>query len=202
MSDVTSLMLVGVGGQGTVLVTAILSEGLVGAGYDVKMSEVHGMSQRGGSVSTQVRYGEIVHSPIMGAGAADILVAFEKMEALRWLEYLKPGGKVIVNDFEIPSVPVLLGRRPYPKGVLETLRSQTDTTVIAARDIALTIGDARVMNVVLFGALVGALDLVCLDWEAVITRLVKPAFLEKNIAAYRAGLAAMARPVPVKETCS
>ncbi|MDE2184115.1 MAG: indolepyruvate oxidoreductase subunit beta [Alphaproteobacteria bacterium] len=199
MSDVVSIMLVGVGGQGTVLVTAILSEGLVGAGYDVKMSEVHGMSQRGGSVSTQVRYGRKVHSPIVGVGGADILVAFEKMEALRWLEYLKPKGSLIVNDFEIPSVPVLLGRQAYPRGILEGLAAQAATTVVGARDIAAGIGDTRVMNVVLFGALIETIGLYDIDWDSVIGRLVKPAFLQQNLAAYRAGRRAVARQVRVEE---
>jgi len=97
MHEATSVMLVGVGGQGTVLVSSILSKGLVAAGYDVKMSEIHGMAQRGGSVSTQVRYGDVVHSPIVGKGGADVLVSFETMEALRWLEFGQTSGKVIVT---------------------------------------------------------------------------------------------------------
>ena len=100
----------------------ILSTGLVEAGYDVKMSEIHGMAQRGGSVSTQVRYGDEVYSPIIGKGEADILVSFEKMEALRWLEYLKPDGKVIVNDYEIPSAPILMGKKDYPEGILDLIK--------------------------------------------------------------------------------
>ena len=96
MSEVKSILLVGVGGQGTILVSKLLTAGLIKAGYDVKMSEIHGMSQRGGNVSTQVRYGEKVYSPIVGVGEADVIVAFEKMEALRWLEYLKPDGKMVV----------------------------------------------------------------------------------------------------------
>ena len=100
----TNVLLVGVGGQGTILASKILSEGLVSVGYDVKMSEIHGMSQRGGNVSTQVRFGERVDSPIIGKGEADIIVAFEKMEALRWISYLKKGGKIIINDFEAQVV--------------------------------------------------------------------------------------------------
>ena len=98
MSEVKNILLVGVGGQGTILASKILTSGLMEAGYDVKMSEIHGMSQRGGSVSTQVRYGKEVLSPIVGKGSADVIVAFERMEALRWLEYLKVGGKMVVND--------------------------------------------------------------------------------------------------------
>ena len=107
MSEVKNILLVGVGGQGTILASKILTSGLIEAGYEVKMSEIHGMSQRGGSVSTQVRYGKKVYSPIVGKGSADVIVAFEKMEALRWLEYLKPDGKMVINDFEIPSAPIL-----------------------------------------------------------------------------------------------
>ncbi len=187
MRETTSLFLVGVGGQGTVLVTAILSKGLVAAGYDVKMAEVHGMSQRGGSVSTQVRYGDAVYSPIVGRGGADALVAFETMEALRWIEYLKPGGKVIVNDFRIASAPILMGQRDYPDNVLDILKACADTTVIEASDIAVEIGNPRVMNLVLFGALVESAALSAIDWEPVIRSSVKPAFLEMNLAAFRAG---------------
>ena len=105
---VKSILLVGVGGQGTILASKLLTTGLMEAGYDVKMSEIHGMSQRGGSVSSQVRYGKKVESAVIELGGADILVAFEKMEALRWLEHLKPDGKAIVNDYEIKPVSTLL----------------------------------------------------------------------------------------------
>ncbi|MDE1987108.1 MAG: indolepyruvate oxidoreductase subunit beta [Alphaproteobacteria bacterium] len=192
MLETTSLMLVGVGGQGTVLVTTILAKGLVAAGHDVKMAEVHGMAQRGGSVSTQVRYGDVVHSPIVGKGGVDVLVSFEAMEALRWLEFVKPEGKVIVNDYHIPSAPILTGQQPYPEGVIETLKSKVDTTAIKAVDIAGEIGDPRVMNVVLFGALVQAIDLSHIDWETVISSTVKEGFIDLNLAAYRAGRNAMA----------
>jgi indolepyruvate ferredoxin oxidoreductase beta subunit len=193
MPEATSVMLVGVGGQGTVLVTSILAKGLVAAGRDVKMSEIHGMSQRGGSVSTQVRYGDVVHSPIIGKGGADVLVSFETMEALRWLEFVKPSGKVIVNDHQIPSAPILMGQRDYPDGVIDILKSKVDTTAIKAFDIATEIGDRRVMNVVLFGALVEAIGLTDIDWEAIISSTVKAAYLDLNLAAYRAGRCAMVK---------
>ena len=191
MREATSIMLVGVGGQGTVLVSSILSKGLMAAGRDVKMSEIHGMAQRGGSVCTQVRYGDVVHSPIVGKGGADALVAFETMEALRWIEFVKPSGKVIVNDYRIPSAPILMGQRDYPKDVIEILRSKVDTTVIGALDIATKIGNPRVMNVVLFGALVEAIGLTDIDWEPAISSTVKAATLDLNLAAYRAGRRAM-----------
>jgi indolepyruvate ferredoxin oxidoreductase, beta subunit len=198
MRETTSLFLVGVGGQGTVLVTTILSKGLVAAGYDVKMAEVHGMSQRGGSVSTQVRYGNTVYSPIVGRGGADALVAFETMEALRWIEYLKPGGKVIVNDYRIASAPILMGQRDYPDNVLDILKACADTRVIEASDIAVRIGNPRVMNLVLFGALVESAALSAIDWEPVIRASVKPAFVEMNLAAFRAGRNAVSPGEPAK----
>ena len=116
MRETKKILFVGVGGQGTILVSRLLTSGLMKAGYDVKMSEVHGMAQRGGSVSTQVIYGDKVYSPILGRGQADILVAFEKMEAVRWSEFVKPGGIVIVNNYEIPSLPIAIGSIEYPQG--------------------------------------------------------------------------------------
>ena len=117
-----SILLVGVGGQGTILASKILTTGLMEAGYDVKMSEIHGMSQRGGSVSSQVRYGEKVMSPVIEKGKADIIVSFEKMEALRALDYLKPDGVLVVNNEEIPSMSVITGEEEYPEDVLEEIQ--------------------------------------------------------------------------------
>jgi indolepyruvate ferredoxin oxidoreductase beta subunit len=189
MSEVKNILLVGVGGQGTILASKILSSGLVKAGYDVKMSEVHGMAQRGGGVSTQVRYGKKVYSPLINKGQADILVSFETMEALRWLDYLKIRGKVIVNDYRIPSAPILMCKLEYPKGVLETLKAKAETTVINATQIAESLGNGKSMNVVLFGALIKAMSLAEIDWEKEIADNVKPAFLDLNVKAFRAGMA-------------
>ena len=188
MSDVKSILMVGVGGQGTILAGKILSRGLMAAGYDVKMSEVHGMAQRGGSVSNQVRFGEKVFSPIIGKGQADILVSFETMEALRWLEYLAPTGKVVVNDYQIPSAPILMGKREYPQGVLELLKEKADTTVIRAAQIAENLGNAKAMNVVLFGALVKAMKIDYIDWEEVIKASVKASAVPVNLLAFQEGL--------------
>ena len=188
MADVKNILLVGVGGQGTILVGKILSNGLMDAGYDVKMSEVHGMAQRGGSVSNQVRYGSKVFSPIIGKGQADILVSFEAMEALRWLEYLKPGGKAVVNDHRIPSAPILMGKSDYPEGVLDIMQSKVDTLVIKAAEIAELLGNAKTMNIVLFGALVRGMALTDIDWEAVIRKNVKAGLADINIAAFKAGV--------------
>ncbi len=190
MADVRNILLVGVGGQGTILVGKILSSGLVKAGYDVKMSEVHGMAQRGGSVSNQVRFGKKVYSPIIGKGQADILVSFETMEALRWLEYLNPQGKAVVNDYRIPSAPILMGKCDYPEGVLETIKGKASTTVINAGEIAEKLGNPKAMNIVLFGALVKSMGLTDIDWEAVIRENVKANTAETNIQAFRAGMEA------------
>lgn len=187
MSDVKNILLVGVGGQGTILVGKILAHGLTAAGYDVKMSEVHGMSQRGGSVSNQVRFGTKVYSPIMRKGEADILVSFEKMEALRWLEYLNPQGKVVVNDYEIPSTPILSGKINYPKNVLKTIQDKVDIVVVKATEIAEGLGNAKTMNIVLLGALVKGMDLSNIDWEEAIRKCVKPNMLEINLAAFKSG---------------
>ncbi len=188
MKKVTSIMLVGVGGQGTILVSTLLAKGLIEAGYDVKMSEIHGMAQRGGSVSTQVRFGEKVHSPLIEAGDADYLVSFEKMEALRWLQQVKPDGKVVVNDYQIDSSPILAGKAEYPEDAIGLLKNTVSTHVLDAAKIASELGNLRVMNVVLFGALIAQLGLKEIDWESVVTKTVKPAFVDINIKAFRAGL--------------
>ncbi|HSH36660.1 indolepyruvate oxidoreductase subunit beta [Schnuerera sp.] len=187
MAETKSILLVGVGGQGTILASKILSAGLVESGYDVKMSEIHGMAQRGGSVSTQVRYGDNVDSPIIGRGTADILVSFETMEALRWLDYLKPEGKIVVNDYEIPSAPILMGKEDYPEGVIDIIKSKANTSVINAAEIAEELGNLKVMNVVLFGALVEAMDLKDIDWEKAIRDNVKERFIDINIKAFNRG---------------
>ena len=189
MSEVKNILLVGVGGQGTILASKILSEGLVEAGYDVKMSEIHGMSQRGGSVSTQIRFGEKVYSPIIGQGQADVIVAFEKMEALRWVPYLKEGGKMVINDHEIPSVPILMGQAEYPQGILEELSAKTSTVVVKAAEIAANLGNSKAMNIVLLGALVKAMGVEGVDWKKAIENNVKKGFEELNLKAFDEGMA-------------
>ena len=190
MSDVKNILLVGVGGQGTILVSKILSSGLIAAGYDVKMSEVHGMAQRGGSVSTQIRFGKKVYSPIIGLGEADVLVSFEQMEALRALAFLRPDGKVVVNDYCMPSAPILAGDAEYPEGIIEEISSHAETKALKAAEIATNLGNAKAMNVVLFGALVKAmgLDKLGIDWEEQVRLNVKPKFVDLNIKALHAGM--------------
>lgn len=143
MSDVTSVLFVGVGGQGTILASKILTIGLIEHGYDVKMSEVHGMSQRGGSVSTQVRFGKKVYSPIIGEDSADILVSFEEMEAARYARFLKKGGKMVVNTTQIPSLPVLSGACQYPQGIIAELKKHVPVRDLDATKIATDLGNPK-----------------------------------------------------------
>ncbi len=184
-----NILLVGVGGQGTILASKILTLGLQKANYDVKMSEIHGMSQRGGSVTSHIRYSkEKVFSPVIELGQADVLVAFEKMEALRYLDYLKEGGKVFVNDFEIPGIPITSGQTEYPKGILEELKRCADTTVIEADKEAEKIGNSKVMNMILLGTIIGSMHLTEIDWDTILSENVKPQFLELNKLAIRRGI--------------
>lgn len=186
---VKSILLVGVGGQGTILAAKLLTTGLMEAGYDVKMSEIHGMSQRGGSVSSQVRYGdEKVHSPVIEVGGADILVSFERMEALRWLRFLKPGGRAIVNDYRINPMPVVSGKAEYPEGILEELKSKADASVVDAAAKASELGNPKVMNVILLGAAIRSMGLGSIDWARIIRENVKPAFVELNLKALEVGM--------------
>ena len=182
-----SALLVGVGGQGAILTAKVLVAGLMQAGYDVKMSEVHGMSQRGGSVSTQVHWGDKVYSPVIGPGAADIVVAFEKMEAVRYANFLKPGGVAVINDYEMPSSTVAAGLCQYPQGCLEAMEAHFKCYTLNAAQIALDLGSAKCMNIVLFGAMTRALHMDDIDWESVIRDTVPPKFLELNLKAFRAG---------------
>jgi len=151
------------------------------------MSEVHGMSQRGGSVSTQVHFGEKVYSPLTGKGAADVMVAFEKMEAVRYAEYLKPDGVAVINDYELPSAATAAGLAEYPAGCLEAMQANFKCFSLDAASIARSLGSAKCMNVVLFGAMTRVLGLDGIDWEAVIRSTVPEKFVELNLAAYRAG---------------
>lgn len=182
-----SILLVGVGGQGTILASKLLTIGLMEAGYDVKMSEIHGMSQRGGSVSSHVRYGEKVESPVIELGGADILISFEKMEALRYLNYIKPQGKVVVNDYEIASMPILSGKAEYPSNSLETLTNRANTTVIDAAGEAEKLGSSKVMNVILLGAIIKAMGLEEIDWEKILKENIKERLLDINLKALEAG---------------
>jgi indolepyruvate ferredoxin oxidoreductase beta subunit len=190
-TDKTSgILLVGVGGQGTILASKVLSEGLMRSGYDVKMSEIHGMSQRGGSVTTHVRFGPKVYSPVINEREADILVAFEKVEAARWLNYLKPGGKLVVNDYEIHPLSVITGQAEYPANIVDKLKAVVpDMICFNAGQISTDLGNVRAQNIVLLGALVKGLGLDDIDWPAVLRDLVPPKLYDLNVKAFAAGAA-------------
>ena len=186
-----SVLLVGVGGQGTILASKLLTLGLLQAGYDVKMSEIHGMSQRGGSVSSQVRSGARVLAPVIERGGADVLVSFELMEALRWLDYLKPEGRVVVNNFRLPPMPVITGQAAYAEDIAAQLQAAANTSVVDAAAMADALGNPRVMNIVLLGTIVKAMGLTDIDWDQIIRANVKPAFVEVNIQAIHKGMASV-----------
>ena len=186
-TNATSILICGVGGQGTLLMSKTLTAGLVQAGFDVKMSEVHGMAQRGGSVSTQVRYGEKVYSPIIGRGEADVLVAFEKLEAVRYADLLKPGGLALINDYEVMPLPVSSGAAEYPQNIIEQMQRSFDVSIIPASTLAKGLGNIRCTNIVRLGALVRAFHHESIDWNAALTESVPPKVLALNIAAFDAG---------------
>ena len=186
-----SVLLVGVGGQGTILASKLLTLGLMNAGYDVKMSEIHGMSQRGGSVSSQVRYGEKVLSPVIERGGADILVSFELMEALRWLDYLKPDGRAVVNNFKMAPMPVITGDAEYSDAIASELEKAVNVTFVDAAAMAEELGNPRVMNIVLLGTIIQAMGLTDIDWDQIVRENVKPNFVDVNIAAIHKGMASV-----------
>ncbi|MGI6587282.1 MAG: indolepyruvate oxidoreductase subunit beta [Peptococcia bacterium] len=184
-----ALLLVGVGGQGTILASKILSEGLVRQGYDVKMSEIHGMAQRGGSVTTQIKFGEKVFSPIIGLAEADAMVAFEKVEAVRCLPYLKEEGVLVVNDHKIYPLPVLTGKEEYPDDVLKFLQKKVrKCKVLNANHIAAELGNTKAQNIVLLGTVIKALGLEKLAWVEILKKYLPPKLHELNIKALQAGL--------------
>lgn len=187
-----NILLVGVGGQGTILASKLLTNGLMEAGYDVKMSEIHGMSQRGGSVSTHVRFGEKVASPVIEIGGADLLVAFEKMEALRWFNYLKPGGMVVVNDYELPPMPVISGKVDYPVDIIDEIKRRAKAVVINAVNKAEELGNTKVMNVILLGSIIHLMGLEQINWQRILEKNVKPNFIDINLQALKIGMESVA----------
>ena len=187
MSNTTNIMIVGVGGQGTLLASRILGNVLLEKGYDVKVSEVHGMSQRGGSVVTYVKYGEKVYSPIIDKGEADIILAFELLEAYRALPWLKEGGKLIVNDQKINPMPVITGAMSYPEDIAGKLSSSVNTTVLDALALATEAGNTKAVNVVLIGVMAKNTDIPYDHWIETIKTTVPPKFLEINLKAFDLG---------------
>ena len=185
-----SIMLVGVGGQGTILASKLLTIGLMEAGYDVKMSEIHGMSQRGGSVSSQVRYSnDQVYSPVIEIGGADMIVSFEKVEALRYLKYLKEGGTIVANNYKMESVATITGKAEYKVEEVDKKLKELNAKVINAADKATELGNAKVMNIILLGTVIKGMHLEDIDWEQIIRDNVKEKFIDINIRALHEGMA-------------
>lgn len=184
---VKSIMIVGVGGQGTLLASRILGAVAMKMGYDVKVSEVHGMSQRGGSVVTYVKYGDKIYSPIIEKGEADIILAFEKLEGYRALPYLKANGEMIINNQEIMPMPVITGALSYPEDILGKLNDVCKLTVVEALSLAKQTGNLKAVNVVLIGKMASMTDIPYDKWIEAIKETVKPAFIESNIKAFDLG---------------
>jgi indolepyruvate ferredoxin oxidoreductase beta subunit len=183
-----SVMIAGVGGQGTLLTSQVLGAAALKAGYDVKMSEVHGMAQRGGSVITYVRIGEKVDSPVIEKGGADILLCFEKLEALRWIDYAKQDGTIIVNEQRIDPMPVIIGSAKYPEGITEELSKNFPKVIpVKALDAARQLGTIKVLNIVMLGIMAKKTDIPVKTWHEAISETVKEKFVELNIKAFDKG---------------
>ncbi len=187
MQNTKNIMIVGVGGQGTLLASRILGNAVISEGYDVKVSEVHGMSQRGGSVVTYVKYGDKVFSPIIDRGEADMILAFEKLEAARALPYLKEGGTVILNDREIAPMPVITGAAEYPDGLVADIAAKAKVIAIDALSLSLNAGSAKAVNVVLIGVLARSSDISKEVWIQTIKDTVPAKFLDLNLKAFELG---------------
>ena len=183
-----SVMIVGVGGQGSLLASKLLGTLLVDEGYDVKVSEVHGMSQRGGSVVTYVRYGDKVYSPVITDGEADIIISFEKLEAARYVSSLKKDGKIVVNSQQIDPMPVIIGAAQYPENVLSELAQKgVSIDEIDALTPATQAGSAKAVNIVLMGKASKYFDIPYEKWMSAIEKTVKPQFVEMNKKAFELG---------------
>jgi indolepyruvate ferredoxin oxidoreductase beta subunit len=187
-NKVTNILIVGVGGQGTILSSRILSYLAQQEGYDVKVSEIHGMAQRGGSVVTQVRMGPKVYSPLIAEGQADIILAFERLEALRWMHYLKPLGKIIINDQAIEPAPVLMGLQEYPEQIIEHIKRKIpDTVAVDALSLARKCGNDKALNVVLIAVLAKLMGFTREKCTQALEAKVPPKFLELNKRAFEEG---------------
>ena len=187
MAETKNIMIVGVGGQGTLLTSRILGGITVEAGYDVELSEVHGMAQRGRRVVTYVRYGEKVAEPIVEEGQADVLIAFERLEALRYAHFLKKDGVIIVNDQRIDPMPVVTGVAKYPDGIIEKLSKKYRVVSVDAMDEAIKMGNSRVFNVIILGIAAKNMDFPKEQWIEVIKKTVPPKTIDINAAAFEKG---------------
>lgn len=184
----TNIMIVGVGGQGTLLTSRILGNLAISLGYDVKVSEVHGMSQRGGSVVTYVKYGDTVYSPVIAKGDADLVLAFEELEAYRWISYLKPKATLLVNTQTIDPMPVITGAMDYPTDIVHKLEAKgIELLAVDALSLAKQAGNPKALNVVLIGVLASRMDVPKELWRKVIAETVPPRFLEANLEAFELG---------------
>ena len=187
--ETKNVMIVGVGGQGSLLASKLLGRLLLSRGYDIKVSEVHGMSQRGGSVVTYVRFGDKVYSPVIDKGEADFIVSFELLEAARWTEYLKPGGKIITNTQQVNPMPVIIGAAQYPENLLEKMAAAgLDVDSVDALSLAEQAGSSKAVNLVLMGRLSKYFDIPVEDWMKAIEASVPAKFLEMNKKAFNLGL--------------
>ena len=184
---VKNIMIVGVGGQGTLLTSRILGSIMLTAGYDVKLSEVHGMAQRGGSVVTFVRYGEKVAEPIVEEGQADVLIAFERLEAMRYVQYLKEDGVLIVNDQRIDPMPVVTGAAQYPENIIENLSKKYKVYSIDAQSEALKMGNPKVFNIIVLGMAAKHMNFTKEEWLDVIEKTVPPKTIDINKQAFIKG---------------
>jgi indolepyruvate ferredoxin oxidoreductase beta subunit len=185
--ETKNIMIVGVGGQGTLLTSRILGRLTLRAGYDVKLSEVHGMAQRGGSVVTFVRYGERVNEPIVEEGQADVIIAFERLEAARYAHFLKKNGAMVINDQRIDPMPVVIGAAKYPENIIEELEKNHRVYKINAMEEAKKLGNSRVFNVIVLGIAAQHMDFSKEDWMAVIEETVPAKTVEINKKAFEAG---------------
>ncbi len=183
-----NILLVGVGGQGTILASKVLTEVAMDSGLEVKMSEIHGMAQRGGSVVTQIKIGKEIFSPLIEKGEADIIVAFEQLEALRWLEYLKPQGAMVINTQIIEPVPVIMGKAQYPQEIVEKIKDKVERVIaIDALKCAVECGNPKVSNVVMIGVLAKKMDFPQEVWLKSLEKKVPAAYLETNLKAFAKG---------------
>ena len=186
--ETVNIMIVGVGGQGSLLASKMLGHLLVNAGYDVKVSEVHGMSQRGGSVVTYVRYGDKVYSPVIDKGEADFIVSFELLEAARWMEFLRPEGRIITNTQQVNPMPVITGAAEYPQDLVAKMAAAgAKVDAMDALALAERAGSSKAVNLVLMGRLSQYFDLPEEAWQQAITRSVPEKFLEMNRMAFHLG---------------
>ena len=182
-----NVMIVGVGGQGTLLTSRIIGKAAMANGYDVKISEVHGMAQRGGSVVTFVRFGEKVNEPVVEEGQADVIIAFERLEALRYAHFLKKDGVLVINDCRIDPMTVVIGAKTYPEGIIENLKKEHSVYTIDGQAIALELGNSKVLNSVVLGYAASAIGFEQDTWLDIISATVPAKTIEINKKAFMIG---------------